>query len=85
MSVFAKCAGCRNDFYNDKNPLGVRRCWSLDRAKVVKRWRIGTWTDPTQPGAFARVTTYDCHEADGYRDHEKLPECARYVRRRHHD
>jgi hypothetical protein len=30
-----RCCGCRNDFYNDKNPLGVKRCWSLGTAKVV--------------------------------------------------
>lgn len=33
----ATCVGCRDDFYNDKNPLGVKRCWSLKSAKKVRR------------------------------------------------
>jgi len=30
------CSGCRNDFYNDHNPLGVKECWSLKDATMVK-------------------------------------------------
>lgn len=29
------CSGCRNDFYNDHNPLGVKECWSFKDAKIV--------------------------------------------------
>lgn len=28
------CAGCRNNFYNGNNDLGVAQCWSLEEAKV---------------------------------------------------
>lgn len=78
MADLSKCAGCRNDFYNDKNPLGVKKCWSLDTATIVTRYRIGTWTDPTQPGAFTKVTTHDCHQGEGYHHYKKeeLPSCA---------
>lgn len=31
------CSGCRDDFYNDNNPLGVKKCWHLPRAKLVRR------------------------------------------------
>lgn len=31
------CEGCRNDFYNAKNDLGVSECWSFKTAKLV--WR----------------------------------------------
>lgn len=77
MSKQDYCRGCRDDFYNDHNPLGVKRCWSLKDAKVVKRWRIGTWTRPTQPGAFVEVKTLSCHHAPGqYAHYEQLPACA---------
>lgn len=39
MSKYEKlkrCNGCRNDFYNDKNPLGVKECWSLESMKLVR-------------------------------------------------
>ncbi len=34
------CAGCRNDFYNGNNELGVKRCWSFDDAKLVKKKEV---------------------------------------------
>jgi hypothetical protein len=34
------CAGCRNDFYNGKNDLGVTECWQLDGAKREPRLLI---------------------------------------------
>lgn len=40
------CSGCRNNFYNDNNPLGVKECWSLKSAKIVSRVRIGHWEEP---------------------------------------
>lgn len=68
------CMGCRNDFYNGKNGIGVARCWSLDTAQVVTRYRIGWWTTPTSPGAFTKVETLDCHEAPGqYAQYKELP------------
>lgn len=38
------CAGCRDDFYNGNNPMGVKECWMLKTAKIVTRYRTGTWT-----------------------------------------
>jgi hypothetical protein len=76
MDKLKLCAGCRNDFYNDKNPLGVKRCWSFESAKVVTRYRIGWWTQPTQSGAYAKVLTLTCHHAPGqYAQHVEMPEC----------
>jgi len=31
------CVGCRNDFYNGNNSLGVRRCLYLGSAKVCDK------------------------------------------------
>jgi hypothetical protein len=69
-----KCRGCRDDFYNDKNPMGVKRCWGLKTAKMVTRFRIGTWTVPTQPFAFTEVRKLSCWHADGSHFYEKLPD-----------
>lgn len=71
------CAGCRDNFYNGQANFSCFGCWSLKDAKVVTRYRIGWWTAPTEPGAFVKVKTYDCHHAPGrYAHYEKLPACA---------
>lgn len=69
-----KCAGCRDDFYNDKNPLGVKKCWGLKTAKMVTAFRIGTWTQPTQPGAFTEVRKLNCWHRGGVHFYDKLPD-----------
>ena len=28
------CRGCREDFYNDHNPYGIKECWNLKKATV---------------------------------------------------
>ena len=72
------CAGCRQDFYNDHNDLGVKECWHLESAKVCTRYRLGWWVAPTVPGAFTKVRTLECHHAPGqYAHYEQLPPFAR--------
>lgn len=74
----ALCAGCRDDFYNTAMPKG---CWSFPKAKVVKRYAIGTFTLPTTPGAFTRVWTLDCKRCPGREVYsEKVPSFAVDVR-----
>ena len=68
------CAGCRDDFYNDKNPMGVKRCWGLKTAKMVTRFQIGTWTVPTQAYAFTKVKGLSCYHRDGEHYYAKLPD-----------
>ena len=68
------CAGCRDDFYNGNNPYGVQRCWGLKTAKLVTRFRIGTWTEPDRPGAFTKVKGLSCWHANGQHFYEKLPD-----------
>jgi len=34
------CVGCRDNFYNGNNDLGVRQCWSLKSAKLVMRKEV---------------------------------------------
>ena len=59
------CRGCRDDFYNGNNKLGVAECWMFKKAEVVTRYRLGWWTQQDTPGAFTKVTTLDCHYAPG--------------------
>lgn len=33
----AMCSGCRDDFYNGNNGLGVSECWSFKDAKVCDK------------------------------------------------
>lgn len=68
-----RCRGCRDDFYNGKNPLNVKRCWSFAGATPVTRWRIGTWMQPITPGAFVEVETLHCHYGEGYHHYKNLP------------
>lgn len=30
------CSGCRDNFYNGNNPLGVKECWCLKDATPVR-------------------------------------------------
>lgn len=69
----AKCRGCRDDFYNGHNPMGVKKCWGLKTAKMVTRYEIGTWTQPDRPGAFTEVRGLSCWHAEGTHFYEKLP------------
>lgn len=41
------CVGCRDDFYNGKNELGVKECWSLEKAKVI--WKKEVRIDQRPP------------------------------------
>jgi len=40
------CSGCRNNFYNGNNNLGIAKCWGLKDAKLVTRISIGHWENP---------------------------------------
>lgn len=34
------CSGCRNNFYNGNNDLGVQQCLSLKNAKLIMRKEV---------------------------------------------
>lgn len=67
------CGGCRDNFYNGNNPMGVQECWALKTAKLVTRFRLGTWTRPTEPYAFTQMKRLNCYSQDGQHFYEKLP------------
>lgn len=57
------CHGCRNDFYNGKNDLGVKECWNLETATSVRRTMVGIWQNP--PYKWDAQQTLSCHMPDG--------------------
>ena len=70
----AFCNGCRNDFYNDKNPYGIKECWSLKTAKVVWRIPVGHWEDPPYLNK-KKVQVANCWQGEGSnRTHYVEPE-----------
>lgn len=58
------CFGCHNDFYNGKNDLGVKQCWSYPSAEVVRRIRVGIMERPPYSAKRA-AWTFSCHKPDG--------------------
>ena len=54
------CSGCRNNFYNGNNELGVAKCWSFKSAKLVKKIRIHVDTIPPYRNLKAE-TVPDCY------------------------
>jgi len=77
MKSYQFCRGCRDDFYNGRNSLGVKQCWMLKSARVVKRWKLHWWTAPTVPGALVEIKTFHCHHEPGqFAFYEQLPACA---------
>ena len=70
------CIGCKDDFYNGKNPMGVKECWMLKDATVITRYAIGTWM-PTVRGSFTKVKKPQCYRAKGTVYMNTLPEHCR--------
>lgn len=68
-----KCRGCRDDFYNGSNPLGVKRCWSFDKAQIVTRYRTHRDTMPGSKGAFTQVEVPNCYHGNGWYYCKELP------------
>lgn len=56
------CSGCRQNFYNGNNPLGVKECWSFQSATVVTRMLVGTWQNPPYVWSPRKVLSCYCPE-----------------------
>jgi len=52
------CVGCRDNFYNGNNDLGVKECWMFKTAKVVKKRRVHM--DERPPWTAKPETVLDC-------------------------
>lgn len=59
------CSGCRDNFYNGHNQLGVKRCWLLDKARLVRRKEVGMSDVP--PWYWQPVVVVpECYRRSGY-------------------
>jgi hypothetical protein len=68
------CSGCRDNFYNGNNDIGVKECWNFKRAKIVWRIPIGHWENPPYKGK-KRVRVASCWQGEGSnRTHYVKPE-----------
>jgi hypothetical protein len=59
------CHGCRDDFYNGHNNLGVTRCWNLASAMMESKLDIPVDLPPpyTHINPTSKPT---CYKAKGY-------------------
>lgn len=58
------CGGCRNDFYNGNNSMGVLQCWHLTAAKAVRKKEVHI--DQRPPWKQKAKWFLDCYSAKRY-------------------
>ena len=58
------CLGCRNDFYNGKNDLGVGECWSFKNAELISRKKVSIHQFP--PWNQKPILALNCYHATGF-------------------
>lgn len=71
------CIGCRDNFYNGNNTLGVKECVMYPTAIIVVRWAQDWHTRSDAPGAFMEVEVPSCYNRPGNTAYVRsLPSCA---------
>ena len=58
------CIGCRNNFYNGNNDLGIKECWSFESAKLIMRKRVHI--DQPPPWNQKAISKPNCYHEQGY-------------------
>ncbi len=58
------CSGCHSNFYNGNSPYGVKECWLLKTAKLVKKKKVHINHVP--PWKQAPIKVPDCYRQQGY-------------------
>ena len=76
MKTSQHCTGCRNNFYNGNNPYGISQCWSLAKAKLVTRWKLGMNVPMNIKEAYYKVRVPDCYHETGYVHCKEIPSYA---------
>ena len=59
-----QCLGCRDDFYNDKNPYDVKECWAFKTAEMAKRKSVHM--DERPPWTRKPEWRPGCYRKPGY-------------------
>lgn len=74
MIPIEQCQGCYDDFYNHRTNIdGKSRCWSAKTGRMVRRFAIGKWTEPTEPRAFEEVRKPSCYHQQSVAFYDTLP------------
>ncbi len=76
MKTTNHCIGCRNNFYNGNNPYDIKQCWSLAKAKLVTRFKLGTNVPMNIKEAYRKVRVPDCYHESGYVHCKEIPSYA---------
>ena len=58
------CNGCEDDFYNGKNPYGVKECMRFKDSKIVSRRAVPVSQAP--PWKQKKENVPDCYRRKGY-------------------
>lgn len=58
------CHGCRDDFYNGNNPMGVKACWGLKTATRIRRVRVNV--DKRPPWTAKSEWLPSCYNEDRF-------------------
>ena len=70
------CVGCIEDFYNGKNPPGVKECWMLKDAKVMARFSISINAPMGARANYIPEKRPSCYRASGVVYLNKIPDYA---------
>ncbi len=71
------CRGCEDDFYNGKNPYGVKQCWMLKDAKLVTRFRLHVDTPMSRKNGYDKVRVPQCFQMKRFIHVTEIPDYAR--------
>ena len=58
------CSCCENNFYNGNNEYGVKKCWGLDKAELIKRKKVHI--NQTPPFTQKPQKVLSCYRQKGY-------------------
>lgn len=71
------CVGCRDDFYNGNNDIGVSECWLFKKAELATRYQLSIHTPISERRGYRKVTKPKCYGQNGYVFLDKIPEHAK--------
>lgn len=71
------CSGCRDNFYNGNNDIGVSQCWMLKDAKVIARFEISVNAPMGTRSNYFKVRRPNCYSQKGVVFLKDIPSYAR--------
>ena len=76
MKTTEHCSGCRNNFYNGNNGLGVKKCWSLESAKMVTKFELHRDTPMNLRERYFKTKVPSCYHKQGFVYLDQIPSYA---------